>query len=161
MDPLLHVHSVSAWLLQVLIPISGRAGVQLPIEMVVALFIGLVTALPAGTLLAPLHLSGHAPKMPLPLFVTSAAALTLALTRHPFSASAPKRLLVQHVSREVDGAHRDAGLWVSAFDPSGLVAPRDEWAALGLPAIASSASHPCDLDLPSTSCYLSFPYYFP
>ena len=55
----------------------------------------------------------------------------------------------------------DAGLWVSAFDPSGLRQPRDEWQGLGLPAITARRAHPCDLDLPSTSCYLSFPYYFP
>ena len=55
----------------------------------------------------------------------------------------------------------DAGLWVSALDPTGLATARHEWRSLGLPAIASGTAHPCGLDLPSTGCYLSFPYYFP
>ena len=32
---------------------------------------------------------------------------------------------------------------------------------LGLPAVARRTAHGCDLDTPSTGCYLSFPYFFP
>ena len=172
--PTLHLHSVSSWLFEVLIPITGR--ITLPLEPVVALLVGFIATLPSGTVASLLHATSlslprddvnvrwrfcPATAVSRALLLLSGVALVIAATRSPFSPAAPKRLLVQHVAREVDGVPHDAGLWVTAFDPSGLSTARDDWRALGLPAIASRRAHPCDLDLPSTSCYLSFPYFFP
>ena len=159
--PILHLHTIGSWLLEVIIPISGRAGVLLPADVVIAFLIALVAVMPSGSLVAHLHVSGHARHLPRPLLLFSGVALLVAIYRPRFSPEAPKRLIIQHVGRTVNGEPLDSGLWVSAFDASGLRVPRDEWSALGLPAIASRTAHACDLDLPTTRCYLSFPFYFP
>ena len=133
--PILHLHSVSAWLFEVLIPITGR--ITLPLEVAVALLVGLIAALPSGTVAALLHATSLSPPHPPPprrnagssndstpshtpqgpprwrlcpaaavsrgLLLLSGVALVVAVRRSPFTPAAPKRLLVQHVSREVDG----------------------------------------------------------
>ena len=78
----------------------------------------------------------------------------------PFRAEAPKRLIVQHVARYVDGGYLDAGLWISAFDSSGLAHLRRHM-RVPLPALQRRVATPCALDLPTTGCYLSLPHFFP
>ena len=161
--PVLHLHSISSWLLEVILPITGRAGVLIPTDPVIGLLVSIVAITPSGTLLAPLHAANLARHLPRPLICLSVVALFIASSRSPFTPTAPKRLLVQHITREVDGVQLDSGLWVSGFDAAKLDAVRNEWSSLGLPAIRDSSHHGCDLDAPdgSTSCYYSFPFYFP
>ena len=48
LPPLLHALGISGWLIQVLLPITGRTGVAVPSDVAVAVAIGLVSVLPSG-----------------------------------------------------------------------------------------------------------------
>jgi len=181
LPPALHALELCGWLLDVLLPITGRLGVVVPSDAVVALVVGVATLLPTATLLAPLtsrHAAAATTTRFLLLVLTSSFAVAL-LRPGPFTETTPKRLLVQHLVREVDGVERDAGLWISAYDAAGLRELRNSVsAAAAVPAIAKRNAHACDLDPPTatgraanklliehrtrpTGCYLSFPFYFP
>ena len=109
---------------QVLIPITGRAGVGLPGDLLVALAVCLVTVLPSGAILAPIHAAAQTRPLLRALLLGVCVALCVALLREPFTSDTPKRLLVHHIEREVDGVARDSGLWISAFDSAGLLSPQ-------------------------------------
>lgn len=179
--PALHGLELCSWLLQVLLPISGRMGAVLPSDIVVGVAVGVCSLLPTATLAAPLSaqpaVASAAARW---LSVLAGLALCLTLATQPFTAETPKRLVVQHVVRQVDGAPLDSGLWVSAFDPAGLRELRASAAAsAAVPAIAHRTARSCDLDPPPaaepaatgtllleptprpTGCYLSFPFFFP
>jgi len=144
-------------LLDVLIPITGRAGVVIPGDLLVAVIIAAPSALCSGPVCAPVHAARQSGGLRRALLLGGAAAACIALgwnTR--FTPEHPKRLIVQHVARERNGEPLDAGVWLSAFDPSGLHALR----GLGIPAVDHQRPHECALDTPSTGCYLSLPYYF-
>ena len=167
--PTMHMNGICGWLLQVLIPITGRAGAALPTDIVVAVVVGLSSALPSGCLLAPVHAARHQARVLLRLLVvTAVAACGLAALRQPFTDERPKRLLVHHVGRQVEGRVVDAGLWISSFDASGLRELR-QIPALGVPAVTDETPHACDLDvlssapaqIPDTGCYFSFPFFLP
>lgn len=162
--PALHLSDLLGWLVEVLIPITGRSGVVIPSDIVIAVIMALITALCGGTLTAVLHTSRYAVRRVCGgLVLMSALSAYAALERSTiFHAAAPKRLLVHHVAREVNGEPYDAGLWISAFDVAGLRELRRVPAKqLGVPAIHGEEAHACDLDLPSTGCYFSFPYFWP
>ena len=178
--PILHANSISGWLLQVLLPITGRAGVAVPSDLIVAAAVGFVSAAPSGILLAPVRAAHQTRPLRRLLVFVAAASLVVALLRAPFSPRAPKRLLVHHVQREVDGEPLDSGLWISAFDFSGLRELKDLRSAIGLDVTTADSSPPsssspspfvvgtsrtvpraCSLDLATTGCYLSLPFYFP
>jgi len=159
MLPTLHLNSICGWLLQVLVPITGRSG-PLPADLLVGASVALSTALPAGSLLAPLAAEGHTRPLSRAAAACAALALCTALLREPFTAATPKRLLVHHVGRELDGVPLDSGMWISAFDSAGLRELR-ALPSLGLPTVSRRSPHRCDLDLADTGCYFSFPYYFP
>ena len=161
----MRAQGVAGWLLMVVMPITGRTGNLIPADLVVALLVGLIAALAIGPLLAPVHASGRGRTFARWLLVLSIAPLGIALVRSPFSDATPKRLLVHHVERSIDGVAHDAGLWISAFDVAGLRELRD-LPGLGLPALrdpSAQGTHRrgCELDDAHTGCYLSLPYFFP
>ena len=138
--PILHANSISGWLLQVLLPITGRAGVAVPSDLIVAAAVGFVSAAPSGILLAPVRAAHQTRPLRRLLVFVAAASLVVALLRAPFSPRAPKRLLVHHVQREVDGEPLDSGLWISAFDFSGLRELKDLRSAIGLDVTTADSS---------------------
>ena len=159
---------------------SQDAGVAVPSDLIVAAAVGFVSAAPSGILLAPVRAAHQTRPLRRLLVFVAAASLVVALLRAPFSPRAPKRLLVHHVQREVDGEPLDSGLWISAFDFSGLRELKDLRSAIGLDVTTADSSPPsssspspfvvgtsrtvpraCSFDLATTGCYLSLPFYFP
>ena len=170
--PTLHMNGICGWLLQVLIPITARTGVVLPTDVAVGVVVALITTLPSGCVLAPVHAAKQTRPLRVALCLLSSSALLLALVRSsPFTANAPKRLLVTHLSRELDGRPLDAGLWISAFDASGLRELRGVAGLSYLPQLSQRSAHACELDVTTrlpfakrpftTGCYFSLPYFFP
>ena len=68
----------------------------------------------------------------------------------PFTAARPKRLALQHVSRDL-ASQRDSGLWVLPLDGSRL---------RGLGNVLSRAT-PVTFDKAGPQCYLEYPWFFP
>ena len=162
--PLAHLSELCAWLLEVLLPITGRTGVVIPSDVVIGVAVSVIAALGGSPLTAVLHTSRPTiRRLCTLLLLLSAASFYAAVQRAPiFHAAAPKRLLVQHVAREVNGQPYDTGIWMSGFDAAGLRELRETpRRKLGVPAVHMRDQRECDLDLPSTGCYLSLPYFFP
>ena len=122
-----------------------------------------------------MHAHGEGGTLARLLLATAGASILAAAVRSPFSPTTPKRLIVHHISRDLDGMPLDAGLWISAFDSAGLRELRDLGHDLGRdlgrdlgPSLSltggpSRKAAGCDLDLArgASGCYLSFPYYLP
>ena len=109
--PTLHLLQLSNDVLGLVQPIMGRLGVIIPGDSIIAAVVGTATCLAGGAFLAPLHAKGARTSPRLLLVMCIPGLLYGLLIAVPFSASTPKRLIVQHVSRTVNGEPMDSGIW--------------------------------------------------
>ena len=132
-------------LLGVAVPLLGRVGSRVPLDAAVGALVGILAGL-IRTLTPPW------PRRPNKrvCFSVLAGLLVAACAAPAFTAARPKRLALQHVSRDLD-ISRDSGLWVIPLDGSRL---RGLGRALG-------RATPVACDKLRPSCYLEFPWFFP
>ena len=132
-------------LLGVAVPLLGRVGSRVPLDAAVGALVGILAGL-IRTLTPPW------PRRPNKrvCFSVLAGLLVAACAAPAFTAARPKRLALQHVSRDLE-ISRDSGLWVIPLDGSRL---RGLGRALG-------RATPVACDKARPSCYLEFPWFFP
>ena len=118
------------------VPLLGRVGSRFPLDAALGAVVGLLTGLVALLL----------PRLPKPRRRESAAflgALLLGAVFCPdFTPDRPKRLTIQHISRDLHG-QKDAGLWVLPMDGQRLA---------HLPRLQRMTPVACDKSGPE--CYL-------
>jgi len=179
--PTVHAAELCRQLIAVLLPITARSGAVLPTDPLVAVVYAVTAVCTSSVLVAPLPRRVAARSAGgLGLVAVCCVCFALGSRASPFTDATPKRLVVQHIYRELEGAPHSSGLWVSAFDFSGLRELRETPAAAALlPAVAARTPYACDLDpltpapppaagrllfdppVRPTGCYLSLPFYFP
>ena len=132
-------------LLGVAVPLLGRVGSRVPLDAAVGALVGILAGL-IRTLTPP----WPRPPNKRVCFSVLAGLLVAACAAPAFTAARPKRLALQHVSRDLE-ISRDSGLWVIPLDGSRL---RGLGRALG-------RATPVACDKARPSCYLEFPWFFP
>jgi hypothetical protein len=164
------------------IPLMGKVGTVIPSDVLVALVvaIGVSTGWSLLTVNTSISKTHTLPALKRHTVAYVALVFSLTLLLQPYSSTHPKRLWIQHISREIHHPDRttpflDHGLWVAGFDATGLDPI--------MPAIASTdapyhrnhlsprlanlipVSRPDDnlysCDGWSGDCYFLFPYSFP
>ena len=132
-------------LLGVAVPLLGRVGSRVPLDAAVGALVGILAGL-IRTLTPPW------PRRPNKrvCFSVLAGLLVAACAAPAFTAARPKRLALQHVSRDLE-ISRDSGLWVIPLDGSRL-------RGLGR-ALGRATPVACDKTRPA--CYLEYPWFFP
>lgn len=152
--------------LSMLIPLVGKSGTVVPGDLIVAAVIGILVALPAGTLLA-----NHVHTRVNVVTLKTCGSLIVVMLFYTFffhnvaySAQRPKRLWVQHIDRTiertVDGkvtSSHDHGIWVSAFDGQGL----DPLLDLHHSQIQDKHHAKAECTVTNGDCSMEFPWYFP
>ena len=132
-------------LLGVAVPLLGRVGSRVPLDAAVGALVGILAGL-IRTLTPP----WPRPPNKRVCFSVLAGLLVAACAAPAFTAARPKRLALQHVSRDLE-ISRDSGLWVIPLDGSRL-------RGLGR-ALGRATPVACDKTRPA--CYLEFPWFFP
>ena len=132
-------------LLLVAVPLLGRVGSRVPLDAAVGALVGLFAGL-IRTLTPPWPKPPHKRVC----FSVLVGLLVAATMLPPFTAARPKRLALQHVSRDL-ASQRDSGLWVLPLDGSRL---------RGLGNVLSRAT-PVTCDKAGPGCYLEYPFFFP
>ena len=132
-------------LLGVAVPLLGRVGSRVPLDAAVGALVGILAGL-IRTLTPP----WPRPPNKRVCFSVLAGLLVAACAAPAFTAARPKRLALQHVSRDLE-ISRDSGLWVIPLDGSRL---RGLGRALG-------RATPVACDKARPACYLEFPWFFP
>ncbi len=132
-------------LLGVAVPLLGRVGSRVPLDAAVGALVGILAGL-IRTLTPP----WPRPPNKRVCFSVLAGMLVAACATPAFTAARPKRLALQHVSRDLE-ISRDSGLWVIPLDGSRL-------RGLGR-ALGRATPVACDKTRPS--CYLEYPWFFP
>ena len=127
-------------LLGVAVPLLGRVGSRVPLDAAVGALVGILAGL-IRTLTPP----WPRPPNKRVCFSVLAGLLVAACAAPAFTAARPKRLALQHVSRDLE-ISRDSGLWVIPLDGSRL---RGLGRALG-------RATPVACDKARPSCYLEF-----
>ncbi|EOD08797.1 hypothetical protein EMIHUDRAFT_217054 [Emiliania huxleyi CCMP1516] len=123
----------AAVLIAVLLPITARSGAVLPTDPLVAVVYAVTAVCTSSVLVAPLPRRVAARSAGgLGLVAVCCVCFALGSRASPFTDATPKRLVVQHIYRELEGAPHSSGLWVSAFDFSGLRELRETPAAAAL-----------------------------
>ena len=132
-------------LLGVAVPLLGRVGSRVPLDAAVGALVGILAGL-IRTLTPP----WPRPPNKRVCFSVLAGLLVAACAAPAFTAARPKRLALQHVSRDLE-ISRDSGLWVIPLDGSRL---RGLGRALG-------RATPVACDKARPACYLEYPWFFP
>ena len=130
-------------LLLVAVPLLGRVGSRVPLDAAVGALVGLFAGL-IRTLTPPWPKPPHKRVC----FSVLVGLLVAATMLPPFTAARPKRLALQHVSRDL-ASQRDSGLWVLPLDGSRL---------RGLGNVLSRAT-PVTCDKAGPGCYLEYPFF--
>ncbi|CAI5796570.1 Hypothetical predicted protein [Podarcis lilfordi] len=128
-----HVYSLYLnWIIfEMLIPILGRSGSEIPPDVVVAAFIVLATIFLSSYFLKFIYLAKSTKMSIITLATVSAIMFVLVCSGifFPFSSDfanpRPKRIFLQHMSRRfhnLDGqlAKSDSGIWINGLDYGGI-----------------------------------------
>jgi hypothetical protein len=159
------------------LPLMGKVGTVIPSDVLVALLIAIAVCTGWSLLTVNTFTKSHSfSSLKGYLLAYAVLIVSLALLLQPYSTTRPKRLWIQHISREIHHRERgapslDHGLWVAGFDATGLdpimsaldsvpyhrnqMSPR----LANLASLSARDSYSCDGW--SGDCYFLFPFSFP
>ena len=148
------------------VPLTGRTGDHIPVDLVVAGLLGVCGSVAAAGPTAMLLRRSRSLAWTVAAFCAAWTGflLLLLLLQSPFTPETPKRLYIQQTNRAVfakgqwDGppVYTDRGLWVNPFDVRGLSPDVD---ALAIPELSGPGR--VDATCDTTKVYCGWPWYFP
>ncbi len=148
------------------IPLTGRTGDHIPVDLVVAGLLGVCGSITAAGPAAMLLRRSRSLARTVAMACAAIALLLLMvlLLQFPFTPETPKRLYIQQTTRAVfakgqwdaSPVYADRGLWVNPFDIRGLSPDVD---ALAIPELSGPGR--IDATCDTTKVYCGWPWYFP
>uniref|UniRef100_A0A8D0HF47 Endoplasmic reticulum metallopeptidase 1 n=1 Tax=Sphenodon punctatus TaxID=8508 RepID=A0A8D0HF47_SPHPU len=161
--PYLYIMYLAWTIFEMITPIMGRSGSEIPPDVVLAVFIVSYTIILSSYFLHFLYLAKSTKKTLMTLATVFAVTFVLVCSGvfFPYSSDStspkPKRIFLQHVSRKFHGLNgnlirSDSGIWINGFDYTGIshITPHK-------PELNESIRANCEKDAP----LCGFPWIFP